>query len=107
MSSCLILGGGINGLLCALLLRQSGLEVRVLERGAVGRESSWAGAGILSLLPPWDYGTEVNALAQRGRALWPEWAERLRVASGMGPEYLACGMVLLEVPGATRRWPGA
>ncbi len=97
MSSCLILGGGINGLLCALLLRQSGLEVRVLERGAVGRESSWAGAGILSLLPPWDYGMEVNALAQRGRALWPEWAERLRVASGIDPEYRACGMVLLEV----------
>lgn len=97
MNSCLILGGGINGLLSALLLRQAGLEVHVLERGATGRESSWAGAGILSLLLPWDYGPEVNALALRGRALWPEWAERLRAASGIDPEYIPCGMAVLDL----------
>jgi len=97
MTSCLILGGGINGLLSAFMLRQAGLEVRVLEQGATGRESSWAGAGILSLLLPWNYGPEVNALALRGRALWPEWAERLRNASGIDPEYLACGMAVLEM----------
>jgi len=97
LSSCLILGGGINGLLSALLLRQAGLDVALLERGATGRESSWAGAGILSPLPPWNYGPEVNALARRGRALWPEWAERLRLASGIDPEYRACGMAVLEV----------
>lgn len=95
MNSCLIIGGGINGLLPAYLLRLAGLEVRLLDQGATGRESSWAGAGILSLLPPWAYGPEVNALARRGRALWPEWAERLRAASGIDPEYLACGMVVL------------
>ncbi|MDD5388417.1 MAG: glycine oxidase ThiO [Gallionellaceae bacterium] len=97
MTSCLILGGGINGLLSALLLRQAGLEVCVLERGDTGRESSWAGAGVLSLLLPWNYGPEVNALAQRGRALWPEWADRLKVASGVDCEYLACGMAVLAV----------
>lgn len=97
MTSCLILGGGINGLLSALMLNQAGLDVCVLDRGAMGRESSWAGAGILSLLPPWDYGSDVNALARRGRALWPEWAERLRLASGIDPEYLPCGMAVLSV----------
>ncbi|MDO9227265.1 MAG: FAD-dependent oxidoreductase [Pseudomonadota bacterium] len=96
MISCLILGGGINGLLSALMLRQAGQEVSVLERNSTGRESSWAGAGILSLLPPWNYGPEVNALAKLGRALWPELAERLRLAGGVDPEYLRCGMLVLE-----------
>ena len=96
MTSCLILGAGINGLLPALMLRQAGLEVRVLEQGEVGRESSWAGAGILSLLLPWDYGPQVNALAQRGRALWPEWAAHLRAASGIDPEYQRCGLAVLD-----------
>jgi glycine oxidase len=97
MTSCLILGGGINGLLSAFMLRQSGLDVAVLDQGATGRESSWAGAGILSLLLPWNYGPEVNALARRGRALWPGWAERLRVAGGIDPEYRLCGMAVLDV----------
>jgi glycine oxidase len=97
MTSCLIIGGGINGLLTAFMLRQTGLEVRLLDRGATGRESSWAGAGILSLLLPWNYGPEVNVLARRGRALWPDWAERLHKASGIDPEYRPCGMAVLEV----------
>lgn len=97
MTSCLILGGGINGLLSAFMLRQAGLDVRILDQGATGMEASWAGAGILSLLLPWNYGPEVNALAQLGRKLWPEWAERLKAASGVDPEYLACGMAVLEV----------
>lgn len=97
MTSCLILGGGINGLLSAFMLRQAGLDVAVLEQGATGRESSWAGAGILSLLLPWHYGPEVNDLARRGRALWPGWAERLRAVSGIDPEYRQCGMAVLEV----------
>ncbi|MDP2433046.1 MAG: glycine oxidase ThiO [Pseudomonadota bacterium] len=97
MNSCLILGGGINGLLSALMLQQAGLEVHVLEQGVTGRASSWAGAGILSLLLPWNYGLEVNALARRGQALWPEWAERLRAASGIDPEYIPCGMAVLDV----------
>lgn len=95
MNSCLIIGGGINGLLPAYLLRMAGLEVRLLDKGATGRESSWAGAGILSLLPPWGYAPAVDAMARRGRALWPEWSERLLQASGVDPEYLPCGMAVL------------
>jgi glycine oxidase len=97
MTSSLILGGGINGLLSAFMLRQAGLEVRVLDQGATGMESSWAGAGILSLLLPWNYGPEVNALAQAGRRLWPEWAARLKAAGGIDPEYRPCGMAVLEL----------
>ncbi len=106
MVSTLILGAGINGLLSAIKLRQAGLDVTVLEQGDSGRESSWAGAGILSLLLPWSYGPDVNTLAQRGRALWPSLATTLHAASGIDPEYWRCGMLLLdpEVRDSARTW---
>jgi glycine oxidase len=88
----LILGAGVNGLLSALQLARVGLRVGVVERGEPGRESTWAGAGILSPLLPWDYGAEVNALCARGVALWPGWIEALRDAGGVDPEYSVCGM---------------
>jgi len=55
--------------LSALQLAREGLRVGVVERAEPGRESTWAGAGILSPLPPWDYGREVNAPRARRRAL--------------------------------------
>jgi len=39
-----IVGGGIIGLLLARELATAGETVAVLDRGEVGRESSWAGA---------------------------------------------------------------
>lgn len=94
-SSVLIIGAGINGLLSALKLKQAGLDVTVVDQGDIARESTWAGAGILSPLPPWDYGDEVNALSERGRALWPGLADSLRRGTGIDPEYWACGMLAL------------
>jgi glycine oxidase len=92
----LVIGAGINGLLAALVLAREGLRVSVAERGEAARESTWAGAGILSPLLPWDYGPEVNALAERGRALWPEWIAHLRRTSGVDPQYRQCGMAVLS-----------
>lgn len=91
----LVLGAGINGLLSALNLARQGLTVRVLDQGDIARESTWAGAGILSPLLPWDYGEAVNALCERGRALWPKLAQWLLQESGIDPEYQACGMLAL------------
>jgi len=92
-SSILIIGAGINGLLSALNLTQAGFDVTVVEQGDVARESTWAGAGILSPLLPWDYGEEINALSERGRALWPGLAAFLGQATGIDPEYWPCGML--------------
>ncbi len=47
-----ILGGGVIGLTAAYFLAREGVRVHVLDRGLVGREASWAGAGIL---PPSDW----------------------------------------------------
>ena len=44
-----LLGGGVVGLTTALLLRQRGMAVTLVERARAGTEASWAGAG---MLPP-------------------------------------------------------
>lgn len=92
-SDVLIIGAGINGLLSALALARAGISVTVVDQGDFARESTWAGAGILSPLMPWDYGEEINALAERGRALWPGLALALKNNAGLDPEYWACGML--------------
>lgn len=91
----LIVGGGVSGLLSGLELARAGLSVTIIERGEPGRESTWAGAGILSPLLPWDYGMEVNSICHRSQALWPRWIEFIHDNSPTDPEYWRCGMLVL------------
>lgn len=92
----LVVGAGVSGLATALRLTDAGLRVTVLDRGPVARESTWAGAGVLSLLLPWDYTEAVNALAERGWRLWPEWIERLQDMTGLDAEYRVNGMLVAD-----------
>lgn len=91
----IIIGAGAIGCATALELATAGARVTVLERGAVGGESSWAGAGLLFPLLPWDYRPEVARLAQTGRRLFPAWMARLAAGSGVDPEYLESGLLIL------------
>ena len=92
----LILGAGVSGLATAWALAAHGCDVCVLDRGPVARESTWAGAGVLSLLLPWHYPEAVHALAERGRRLWPEWIARLHDLTGLDAEYLVSGMLVAD-----------
>jgi glycine oxidase len=96
-----IIGAGVVGLATALELAKRGAQVEVMERQVPGRESSWAGAGILSLLLPSDYGPALRALADYSVALYPAWIDALRGISRTDPEYRRCGMLVLD-----RRDPG-
>lgn len=95
-SKVIVAGAGALGLATAEALLQQGDDVTILERGSVGRESSWAGGGILSPLCPWDYPDEVNRLALRGMAMFGAVAEMLHQTTGIDPEYLRCGMLVLQ-----------
>ena len=94
-SEFLIVGAGVIGLATAQRLLLQGANVTLVERGAVGQESSWAGGGILAPLCPWDYPDEVNHLTRLGAAMFPRWAADLHATTGIDPEYEASGMLVL------------
>ncbi len=105
MQTVTVIGGGIVGLTTAWALSKAGVAVRVLERGAVGREASWAGGGILCPLYPWRYPDAVQALAWRAAAAYPELATRLAAITGVDSEWTASGLLILDgEPAAAAAW---
>jgi glycine oxidase len=96
MSDFLIVGAGAIGMLTALALRARGYAVTLLDRQQAGLESSWAGGGILSPLYPWHYSAAVNVLAQRSQQLYPALVQHLREETGIDPELLPSGLLMLD-----------
>jgi len=72
MPDCIVVGGGVIGLMTARRLFLEGMDVLLLEKGPLGGESSWAGGGIVSPLYPWRYAKSVNVLAERSKRIYPE-----------------------------------
>lgn len=89
-SDCIIIGGGVIGLSVARALALDGLSVTVLERGQCGRESSWAGAGVLAPCNP-HRRDGISELRNQSLARYPKWCQALQAESGIDPEYEPCG----------------
>ncbi len=91
MDDVIVIGGGAIGLSVAYDLAKHGHSVRVLERGRLGAESSWAGAGIC---PPGNRHATSDPYEQLvglGHELHPVWAEQLREETGIDNGYRKCG----------------
>ncbi len=89
-----VIGAGIAGLASAWELARRGAQVEVLERGTPGQEASWAGAGILSLLLPWNYPAPLRALTEHSQALYPDWIDAIHKTAAIDPEYRRTGMLI-------------
>jgi glycine oxidase len=96
MFDCIVVGGGLIGMLTARELRLAGNDVLLLERNQVGAESSWAGGGILSPLYPWRYPDALTALAKWSQDRYPEFARVLIEKTGVDPEYIKSGLLILD-----------
>lgn len=94
--SVLIVGGGAIGLLTALELAEQE-HVVLIERQRVGRESSWAGGGIVSPLYPWRYSDAVTALAHWSQDFYPPLGQALLRQTGIDPEVHRTGLYWLDL----------
>jgi glycine/D-amino acid oxidase-like deaminating enzyme/nitrite reductase/ring-hydroxylating ferredoxin subunit len=95
----LIVGGGITGVTCALLLAQLGHDVVLLEGDTIGSGATGNSTGNLyqtvaqgmaGLLSRWDAGVARQVVTERGAAM--EFIERH--ANGPGVEFRKCPLVL-------------
>lgn len=105
----LIVGAGIAGMLSAFLLKQQQPQCRlaILEKQQPGRESSWAGGGILSPLYPWQQPTAVTTMVRYSQLAYPYFLEKLKRYAGIDPEWETSGMLILttaEEMAAARTW---
>lgn len=95
-ADCIVVGGGLLGLLSAFFLAREGLAVHVLERGGVCRESSWAGGGILSPLVPWQYPDAVSELVRWSQRFYPALTAELLDSTGIDPEWIRSGLLMAD-----------
>jgi len=96
MSDVVVIGGGVMGMLTSRELAKSGLKVKLIEKGELGGESSWAGGGILSPLYPWRYPDAVNKMACWSRDHYQTLAQQLKQESGIDPEWQQSGLLMLD-----------
>jgi len=93
-----IIGGGIIGCLTAWRLAQRGAEPVIIERGRIGHESSWAGAGILCPIQPWLYPDAFTRLIEASLALYPDLQKELQSHTGISPQWLKSGLIVPFFP---------
>src|SRR6266487_1077221 len=94
----LIAGGGVIGLTTAWYLAGEGAHVTLVEAGEIGRQASWAGAGILSPADPAHARTPIDLLRAISVQLYPELSAQLKEQTGVDNGYIVCGGIELPNP---------
>ncbi|MBW4707015.1 FAD-binding oxidoreductase [Roseobacter sp. YSTF-M11] len=98
-----IIGAGIVGICCALSLQARGMQVRLIDRGAPGQETSFGNAGVVS---PW------SIIPQAVPGIWKsipgmlfDPSGPLSVRAGIWPKLVPWGLRFLASSGerTTRR----
>lgn len=87
----LILGGGVIGLTTAYFLAREKIRVRVIDRGPMAGEASWAGAGIIPPLASNVMSHPLERLRQLSVARFPDFSAELRSFTQIDNEFHTCG----------------
>ncbi|MGH9764811.1 MAG: NAD(P)/FAD-dependent oxidoreductase, partial [Blastocatellia bacterium] len=93
----LVIGGGVIGCSIALRLAEARVKVTLVERNTIGREASWAAAGMLSAQTHAAENGAFFELGLRSRGMYKEFANRLRDISGVDAEYQDQGTLCLAM----------
>jgi glycine oxidase len=106
ISDITIIGGGVIGLMTAREFYKAGLRVTVIDKNALGQESSWAGGGILLPLYPWRQAEAITRLVMHSLTLYPPLAAALLADTGLDPEWTPCGLLITKNPdnSSTSNW---
>ncbi len=92
MSDVLIIGGGVIGLSIARELRRRGAgKITVIEKGACGREASWAAAGMLTTDVHANVKDAAYLLGTKSRDMYPRLAAELLNETGIDIELDTAG----------------
>jgi glycine oxidase len=87
MSSILIIGGGVIGLTLAREFRKKGFtKIKILEKGSVGQESSFAAAGMLAPQAETDRADAFFDFCYESNKLYPLLSEELLNETGIDIE---------------------
>ncbi|HEY5316030.1 MAG TPA: glycine oxidase ThiO [Pirellulales bacterium] len=93
---CLILGGGVIGMSLAYELACQGQRIGVVDRGVIGGEASWAGAGILPPAAAHPAAPAEEQLRALANTLHAQWTQQLLEETGIDNGYRVCGGLYLD-----------
>lgn len=99
-----IIGGGLIGMLTAKMLVEENYHVVLLEKNELGKESSWAGGGIISPLHAWRYPEEISLLSRYSQLHYERLCLDLAKATDIDPEWTQSGLLVV---GAEEEWQHA
>ncbi len=88
-----IIGGGIIGCSVAWRLASEGVAATVLERGLIGREASWAAAGMIAPQAEAEGPGPFFDFCLKARDAFEAVVDRLARESGVDPEYDHAGIL--------------
>jgi glycine oxidase len=86
-----VIGGGIVGASIAWRLAQQGKRVVLFDKGPIGAEASWAGAGMLAPGGEVEKSSSFSDLCIESRRLYPDYIRQLSEESGEPIDYQECG----------------
>ncbi|MGK7912928.1 MAG: glycine oxidase ThiO [Synechococcus sp.] len=97
----IVVGSGAIGMAIAYELSLGGCKVALVDRGELGKQASWAAAGMLAPRAEELQEGPLLQLCLKSLGLYPEWSTQLQRLSGVDIGYWPCGILRPCLEGET------